>query len=139
MNVENQIKKLREPHMKYNVTQLEGKNEPMNFTSPVLGNYCLELEPRNYQDEEAYCCSDTQFDILQFSWDDNIDCNIVNLVTNIGGDTNQLELNDRFWFLYFDGSKTQEGSGAGYILIDLDKNKHFLSCRLDFECTNNCW
>ena len=58
-------------------------------------------------------------------------------MTNIGDDTNQLELNDRYWFLYFDGSKTQEGSGAGCILIDPDKNKHFLSCRLEFECINN--
>ena len=55
-------------------------------------------------------------------------------MANIGDDTNQLELNDRFWFLYFDGSK---GSGAGCILIDPDKNKHFLSCILEFECTNN--
>ena len=30
-----------------------------------------------------------------------------------------------------------EGSGAGCVLIDSKKNKHFLSCRLEFECTNN--
>ena len=30
-----------------------------------------------------------------------------------------------------------EGLGAGYVLIDPKKNKHFLSCRLEFECTNN--
>jgi len=42
-----------------------------------------------------------------------------------------------FWTLFFDGSKTLEGSGAGCVLIDPKKNKHFLSCRLDFECTNN--
>ena len=30
-----------------------------------------------------------------------------------------------------------EGSGAGCVLIDPEKNKHFLSCRLEFECTNN--
>ena len=36
--------------MKYNVTQLEGENEPVNF---VLGNYFIELEPGNYQAEEA--------------------------------------------------------------------------------------
>ena len=47
---QNQIKVLREPQMKHNVTQLEGKNEPVNS---VLGNYFLELEPRNYQAEEA--------------------------------------------------------------------------------------
>ena len=58
-------------------------------------------------------------------------------MTNIGDDTNQLDLNDIFWFMYFDGSKNQEGSGAGCILIDPDKNKHFLSYRLEFECTNN--
>jgi len=30
-----------------------------------------------------------------------------------------------------------EGSGASCVLIDPKKNKHFLSCRLEFECTNN--
>ena len=30
-----------------------------------------------------------------------------------------------------------EGSGAGCVLVDPKKNKHFLSCRLEFECTNN--
>ena len=46
----NQIKVLRETQMKYNVTQLEGKNEPVNS---VLGNYFIELELGNYQAEEA--------------------------------------------------------------------------------------
>ena len=45
--------------MKYNVTQLEGENEPVNFSSSVLGNYYLELEPRKYQAEEAICELDT--------------------------------------------------------------------------------
>ena len=58
-------------------------------------------------------------------------------MTNIGYDTNPVELEDRFWFLYFDGSKIQEGSGGGCILIDPYNNKRLLSCRLDFECTNN--
>ena len=30
-----------------------------------------------------------------------------------------------------------EGSGVGCVLIDPKKNKHFLSCRLEFQCTNN--
>ena len=38
---------------------------------------------------------------------------------------------------FFDVSKTLEGLGVGYVLIDPEKNKHFLSCRLEFECTNN--
>ena len=45
--------------MRYNVTQLEGKNEPVNFSSSVLGNYYLELEPGTYQAEEASCESNT--------------------------------------------------------------------------------
>ena len=43
--------------MKYNVTQLDEKNIPVES---VLGNYFLELEPGNYQAEEASDISDTQ-------------------------------------------------------------------------------
>ena len=58
----NQIKVLREPHMKHNVTQFEEKNEPVNS---VLGNYFIELEPWNYQAEEASDTSDAQPDLLK--------------------------------------------------------------------------
>ena len=129
----NQIKLLREPQMKYNVTQLEGKNELVNS---VLENYFIELEPGNYQDEEASSIPDTQLDLLRFSWADEIDCNIVDLVSDVVCNLNSVEV-DIFWTLYFDGSKTLEGSGAGCVLIDPRKNKCFLSCRLEFECRNN--
>ena len=49
----------------------------------------------------------------------------------------KINYNNRFWAIYFDGSKTLEGSGSGYVLIDPKKNKHFLYCRLEFECMNN--
>lgn len=39
--------------------------------------------------------------------------------------------------MYFDGSKTQEGSGAGYVLIDPLYRKHLIFVRLEFECTKN--
>ena len=52
----NQIKILREPHMKYNVTQLNEKNVSVDC---VLGNYFLELEPGNYQVEETSDTSGT--------------------------------------------------------------------------------
>ena len=42
--------------MKHNVTQLEEKNELVNF---VLGNYFIELELGNYQAEEASSTPDT--------------------------------------------------------------------------------
>jgi ribonuclease HI len=39
--------------------------------------------------------------------------------------------------LYFDGSKSQEGSEEKCILIDPKGKQNFPSCRLEFECTNN--
>ena len=75
--------------MKYNVTQLEGKNEPVNS---VLGNDFIELEPGNYQAEEASSIPDTQPDLLQFSRTDEIDCNIVDLVSNVVFNSNSVEV-----------------------------------------------
>jgi ribonuclease HI len=43
----------------------------------------------------------------------------------------------QIWTLYFDASKSQEGSGAWCILIDSKGKHHLLSCRIEFECTNN--
>ena len=96
--------------MKYNVRQLEGKNEHLNFSHSILGNYFIELEPGNYQAEEANDESDTQSKLLYFSWTNKIDCNIVNLVYNLESSYDNIELEDKLWLLYFDGSKTQEGS-----------------------------
>ena len=76
----NQIKVLREPHMKHNVTQFKGKNEPVNF---VLGNYFIELEPGNYQAEDASHTSDAQPDLLRFSQADEIECKIVDLAVEV--------------------------------------------------------
>ena len=75
--IPNQIKILREPYMKHNVTRLEEKNEPMNS---VLGNHLIELKPGDYQEEEASITSDTQPNLLRFSWDDEIDCKTVDVV-----------------------------------------------------------
>jgi ribonuclease HI len=41
------------------------------------------------------------------------------------------------WSLYFDGSKSKEGVGAGCVLIDPMGNKTLIAFRLEFECTNN--
>ena len=46
----------------------------------VLGNYFIELELGNYQAEEASGTPDTQLDLLRFSWADEIDCKIVDLL-----------------------------------------------------------
>ena len=119
--------------MKHNVTQLEGKNESV---VSVLGNYFIKLEPGNYQAEEASNTSETQLDLLHFSQADEIDCKIVDLALDVDDNSCTIVIDD-FWTLFFDGSKNLEGSGTGCVLIDPKKNKHFLSCRLEFECTNN--
>ena len=77
--------------MKHNVTQLEEKNEPVNS---VLGNYLIELEPGNYQAEEANNISDTQLDLLRFSRDDEIECKIVELVLDIVFNSIFIELDN---------------------------------------------
>ena len=77
--------------MKHNATQLEEKNEPVNS---VLGNYFIELEPKNYQAEEANNISDTQPDLLRFSWADEIDCKIVELVSDIVFNSSFVELDN---------------------------------------------
>ena len=98
-----------------------------------MGNYFIEIEPGNYQAEEARDTSNAQTDLLRFSQADEIDCKIVDLAVGVDS---HIVASD-FWTLFFDGSKTLEGSGVGCVLIDPKKNKHFLSCRLEFECTNN--
>ena len=103
--------------MKYNVTQLEIKNEPVNS---VLGNYFIELEPGNYQAEEANSIPDIHPNLLRFSQVNEIDCNIVNLVLDVVQNLVSVEV-ESFWILYFDGSKTLEGSGDGCVLIDPEK------------------
>ena len=99
----NHIKVMREPHMRHNVTQLEGKNEPVNFSNPVLGNYFIELEPGIYQAKEADNGSNTQPNLLQFLWANKVDCNIVSLVLDVESSNSLVDLAYKFWVLYFDG------------------------------------
>ena len=42
-----------------------------------------------------------------------------------------------FWKLFFDGSRSNEVAGAGCVLISLEGDKIMLTCRLEFDCTNN--
>ena len=41
------------------------------------------------------------------------------------------------WHMHFDGSCSNEGNGAGIILISPIGKIHKFSSRLDFSCTNN--
>ena len=37
----------------------------------------------------------------------------------------------------FDGSKSKDGAGAGYVFIDPKGSKWMIVCRLEFKYTNN--
>ena len=111
------------------VTELDDSNEPVLFTDTIMGNYMvdsffgnLEAETSSVQDPEQHS---KVFHFTQIS--DEIP------VRN----TTHLDLNDGLWSLYFDGSKSKEGAGAGCLLIDPFGKRYFVACRLEFECTDN--
>jgi ribonuclease HI len=82
-----------------------------------FGNFMAEVSPINnpQQQSEIKSCKQPTASIQQ----------------SCEPDGNQI------WSLYFDGSKSKEGVGAGCIIIDPIGNKTLLACRLEFECTNN--
>ena len=90
-----------------------------------VGKLFIELEAGNYQAKEASSMSDIHPNLLQFSRADKIDCNIVHLVSDVVNSSSSVGV-EIFWILYFDGSKTLEGSGAGCVLIDPEKKINIL-------------
>jgi ribonuclease HI len=49
----------------------------------------------------------------------------------------KIDLYDDMWHIHFDGSCSNEGNGAGIILVSPVGKIHNLSYRLDFSYTNN--
>ena len=49
----------------------------------------------------------------------------------------RIDLEDDMWHMHFDGSLSNEGNGAGIILVSPAGRIHNLSYRLYFYCTNN--
>ena len=39
--------------------------------------------------------------------------------------------------IIFYGSKSNEGAGVGCVLVSPEGDKTMLTCRLEFDCTNN--
>jgi hypothetical protein len=146
----NMIKIDRERYLKHMVTDLETLNEPSSTDFPILGNYSCDSYFRNFspllsdvpltqnyemvfQEESPIPTGDTLFcqnPVLEI-----MEQKMGRHEINKGKE--KSDCRSQIWTLYFDGSKSQEGSGAGCILIDPKGKCHFLSCRLEFECTNN--
>ena len=59
--------------------------------------------------------------------------NIVNIIES------KVVFNSSTWTLYFNGAKSKEGSGAGFLLVDPQGNKTCIACRMEFNCTKIRW
>jgi ribonuclease HI len=146
----NMIRIDRERYLKHTVTDLEAFNEPSSTDFPVLGNYSCDSDFDNFSplssDVPLTQNSEMNFQVnLLVAVEETLFCQepLLETTDKIGGEeevSRHGEADDfrsQVWTLYFDGSKSQEGSGAGCILIDPKGKQNFLSCRLEFECTNN--
>jgi ribonuclease HI len=49
----------------------------------------------------------------------------------------RIDLEDELWCMHFDGSHSNEGNGAGIILVSPAGKIHNLSYRLEFSCSND--
>jgi len=113
--------------MKHMVIELEGKNEPISFTHTSLGNYFLEVNHGCYATQPSSIQTNEHSKLLHYTRTETNDCTIVELDRFCF--TNPI-LDINIWALFFNGSKSWEGLGAGCILIDPKKNKTLISDRL---------
>jgi hypothetical protein len=131
-------------------TDLETLNKPTSTKFPMLGNYSYDSYFENFspllsnvtftQNSEMIFQEESLMLTLDSLFFQN---SMLGLVGEKIGEQNIKEERERsdcrspIWTLYFDGSKSQEGLGVGCILIEHKGKCYFLSCRLEFECTNN--
>ena len=119
--------------MTHTVTDFEQENQPVAFNNNILGNYSSESFFGNFVAQSSpfsvnHCTSQVE----NFS-----QTNLSKCFNENQKDVNIFVNSPLFWSLYFDGSTSSEGSGAGCILVSPQGEKTMLSCRLEFEFTNN--
>jgi hypothetical protein len=127
----NMIRIDRERYLKHTVTDLESFNEPWSTDFPVLRNYSYNYDFGNFS-TLSYDVPLTQKSKITFQVnllvvaEETLFCQepLLETIDKIGGEeevSRHGESNDfcsQVWTLYFDGSKSQQGLGAGCILID---------------------
>jgi hypothetical protein len=146
----NMIRIDRERYLKQIVTDLETLNKTSSIDFPVLGNFSCYFDFGNFSPLSSDVPLTKNFEIIfqekmPTTAKETLFCQepVLETTENIGGKEEsgrKKEIDGFFsqiWTLYFDGSKLQEGLGAGCILIDPKGKQNFMSCRLEFECTNN--
>jgi len=125
----NQIRFDREKHQKYTVTELEGENKPITYSSNIIGNYLVKSFLGNFNaNTPPFLENSVVSQVEIFSQTGTSKC--INFV-------DKPIVSSLFWKLFFDGSKSNDGAGAGCILVSLEGEKTMLACRLEFDCANN--
>jgi len=125
------IKIDRERYLKHTVTNLENLNEPSSEDFPILGNYSCDFYFENLSllSSNVPLTQNSQMSFreeLLTTIEETLFCQEPTLeITELTGrkdESTRKEEDDivfpQVWTLYFDGSKSQEGSGAGCILIN---------------------
>lgn len=118
--------------MKHTVTDLKGSNEPISFAQQELGVCFLEAMMGFYESKPSPIPPNTQLELQSHTLADENEIYTIYVRT-----LDSPVLNDKIWTLHYDGSKNHDGSGAGCILVDPKRNIFLISCRLEFQCTNN--
>jgi hypothetical protein len=119
----NQIHVNSEAHMKHTVTELEGKNEPINFAHSVLGNYFLETDHGCYEAQPSEMKIDTQSELLPCNQTDDNACIVLK---ELGYCIINPPVYTNIWTMFFDGSKSQYGVGK-----DVSSSIH-----INIKCTH---
>jgi hypothetical protein len=146
----NMIRIDRERYLKHIVIDLETLNEPSLTDFPVLGNYSRDSDFGNFfplsSDVPLTQNSEMTFQENSLMAEkETLFCqeSLLKTTEQIGGKEESGRkketdgVHSQVWTLYFYGSKSQEGLGAGCIFIDPKGKQNFLFYRLEFECTNN--
>ena len=109
--------------------ELEGENEPITYNNNITGNYSVDSFLGNFNAHTSpYLEHSVLSQVEFFSQIDSSKC-----INFIDSPVNK----SLFWKLFFDGSKSNGGAGERCVLISLEGNKTMLTCRLEFDCTNN--
>ena len=100
------------------MTKLHDPNKPLLFFDSIMGNYTYEIDFGNFKAESSLFANIQQhYEISNFTYIRPVyvsksDANIVNDQHYVDITDSRVNVNSLPWKLYFDGSKSKEGSGA---------------------------
>lgn len=120
----NKIKVNRGPYMKHTVTELNSPNEAVSGSNGPDGNYCIETFFGNFSAELSPLDNPTVSTNYLSSSELQEEQEVHEIVKE------ELKNDSDVWTMFFDGSKCNEGAGAGCILTSPSGNKNLVACRL---------